>query len=79
MTTAPAAVSTALQLSNVRKLYTMGDGSDVVAADLVPWLVLLSVALVATSLVNTSLAELRILLAELVHGTQCLVVVEQTG
>ena len=33
MTTAPAAVSTALQLSNVRKVYTMGDGSDVVALD----------------------------------------------
>jgi ATP-binding cassette, subfamily B, bacterial len=43
------------------------DGSDVVAGDLVPWLVLLGVALVATSLVNASLAELRILLSELVH------------
>jgi ATP-binding cassette subfamily B protein len=43
------------------------DGSDVVAADLVPWLVLLGVALVATSLVNAALAELRILLSELVH------------
>ncbi len=43
------------------------DGSDVVAADLVPWLVLLGLALVATSLVNAALAELRILLSELVH------------
>jgi putative ABC transport system ATP-binding protein len=33
MTTAPAAVSTALQLNDVRKVYTMGDGSDVVALD----------------------------------------------
>ena len=33
MTTAPAAVSTALQLTDVRKVYTMGDGSDVVALD----------------------------------------------
>jgi putative ABC transport system ATP-binding protein len=33
MTTAPAAVSTALQLADVRKVYTMGDGSEVVALD----------------------------------------------
>jgi len=33
MTSAPAAVSTALQLNDVRKVYTMGDGSDVVALD----------------------------------------------
>lgn len=36
MTTAPAdasATSTALQLNDVRKVYTMGDGSDVVALD----------------------------------------------
>jgi putative ABC transport system ATP-binding protein len=33
MTTAPAAVSTALQLNDVRKVYTMGDGSEVVALD----------------------------------------------
>ena len=33
MTTAPTAVSTALQLSDVRKVYSMGDGSDVVALD----------------------------------------------
>jgi ATP-binding cassette, subfamily B, bacterial len=43
------------------------DGSDVVAADLLPWLGLLGVALVATSLVNTALSELRILISELVH------------
>jgi putative ABC transport system ATP-binding protein len=33
MTTAPAVVSTALQLNDVRKVYTMGDGSEVVALD----------------------------------------------
>jgi putative ABC transport system ATP-binding protein len=33
MTSAPAAVSTALQLNDVRKVYTMGDGSQVVALD----------------------------------------------
>jgi putative ABC transport system ATP-binding protein len=33
MTTAPTAVSTALQLNGVRKVYTMGDGSEVVALD----------------------------------------------
>ena len=33
MTAAPVAVSTALQLNDVRKVYTMGDGSDVVALD----------------------------------------------
>jgi putative ABC transport system ATP-binding protein len=33
MTSAPAAVSTALQLNDVRKVYTMGDGSEVVALD----------------------------------------------
>ncbi len=33
MTTAPAAVSTALQLNDVRKVYTMGDGSEVIALD----------------------------------------------
>ena len=43
------------------------DGTDVVAADLFPWLALLGVALVATSLVNAAMAELRILIAELVH------------
>ncbi len=43
------------------------DSTDVDAADLVPWLVLLGIALVGTSLVNTSTAELRILLGELVH------------
>jgi putative ABC transport system ATP-binding protein len=31
--TAPAPASTALQLSDVRKVYSMGDGSDVVALD----------------------------------------------
>jgi putative ABC transport system ATP-binding protein len=31
--TAPAPTSTALQLNDVRKVYTMGDGSDVVALD----------------------------------------------
>ena len=43
------------------------DGSGVAAADLVPWLILLGLALVATALVNAALAELRILLSELVH------------
>jgi ATP-binding cassette, subfamily B, bacterial len=43
------------------------DGTDVDAADLVPWLLLLGAALVATSLINAALAELRILLSELVH------------
>ena len=43
------------------------DGNDVDAADLLPWLVLLGVSLVATSLVNASTAELRILLSELVQ------------
>ena len=33
MTSAPAAVSTALQLNDVRKVYTMGDGSQDVALD----------------------------------------------
>jgi putative ABC transport system ATP-binding protein len=33
MTTAPAAGSTALRLNDVRKVYTMGDGSQVVALD----------------------------------------------
>ena len=33
MTTAPTTVSTALELSDVRKVYRMGDGSDVVALD----------------------------------------------
>lgn len=45
-----------------------GDGSgDTTAADLAPWLVALGVMLVATGLVNTAVAELRILLNELVH------------
>jgi putative ABC transport system ATP-binding protein len=33
MTTAPSTVTTALEMSDVRKVYTMGDGSEVVALD----------------------------------------------
>ena len=43
------------------------DGTDIVASDLMPWLIMLGVALVLTSLVNAATAELRILLSELVH------------
>ena len=43
------------------------DDGDVPASDLVPWLILLGVTLIATSLVATGLAELRILTSELVH------------
>ena len=63
------AVLTAAELLVGRELVNLlvDDGSDVAASDLVPWLVLLGVTLVSTSLVTTGLAELRILTSELVH------------
>ena len=63
------AVLTAAELLVGRELVNLlvDDGSDVAASELVPWLVLLGVTLVSTSLVTTGLAELRILIFELVH------------
>jgi ATP-binding cassette, subfamily B, bacterial len=46
----------------------VGDAAaETAPIDLVPWLVLLGALLVGTALVNTAVAELRILLNELVH------------
>ena len=62
------AVLTAAELLVGRELVALlVDGSDVAASELVPWLILLGATLVATSLVSTGLAELRILTSELVH------------
>jgi ATP-binding cassette subfamily B protein len=43
------------------------DADNASASELVPWLVLLGITLVATALVTTGLNELRILTSELVH------------
>ena len=63
------AVLTGAELLVGRELVNLlvDDGSDVPASELVPWLILLGVTLVSTSLVTTGLAELRILTSELVH------------
>jgi ATP-binding cassette subfamily B protein len=62
------AVLTAAELLVGRELVDLlVDSSEVTASELVPWLVLLGVTLVSTSLVSAGLAELRILTSELVH------------
>jgi hypothetical protein len=64
------ALFTAGQLLVGREIVELltGDGSgDATAADLAPWLVALGLMLVANSLVITAVAELRMLLNELVH------------
>ena len=62
------ALLTAAELLVGRELVNLlVDADDATASELVPWLVLLGLTLVATALVTTGLNELRILTAELVH------------
>lgn len=67
LTASGAALTGAELLIGGRLVALIVDGNDVTAGDLAPWLVLLGLALVATSLVNASMSELRILLSELVQ------------
>ena len=64
-----AALLTAAELLVGRQLVEIltTDGAEASADDLVPWLLLLGVLLIATALVTTTIGELRILLNELVH------------
>ncbi len=62
------ALLTAAELLVGRELVNLlVDADDATASELVPWLILLGLTLVATALVTTGLNELRILTSELVH------------